>query len=91
MTVHRMTSREEKVQDLIKMDEGEKHSLCTTKRALLFLICSDFKVQKSGFIRDRTPSAAVSHISFVGLQTNRSNQVEGSARLRFDKLDSCSD
>lgn len=70
------------------MDEGEKHSLCTTKSPLLFLICSDFKVQKSVFIPGRTPSVALSHISFVGLQTNRQQRgVEGPARLRFDKLD----
>ncbi len=50
--------------------------------------CSDFKVQKSVFIPGRTPSVALSHISFVGLQTNRQQHgVEGRARLRFDKLD----
>lgn len=71
-----------------KMDEGEKRSLCTTKSPLLFLICSDFKVQKSVFIPGRTPSVALSHISFVALQTNRQQHgVEGPARLRFDKLD----
>lgn len=70
------------------MDEGEKRSLCTTKSPLLFLICSDFKVQKSVFIPGRTPSVALSHISFVGLQTNRHQHgVEVPARLRFDKLD----
>lgn len=70
------------------MDEGEKCSLCTTKSPLLFLIRSDFKVQKSVFIPGRTPSVALSHISFVGLQTNRQpHGVEGPARLRFDKLD----
>lgn len=70
------------------MDEGEKRSLCTTKSCLLFLICSDFKVQKSVFIPGRTPSVALSHISFVGLQTNRQqHRVEGPARLSFDKLD----
>lgn len=70
------------------MDEGEKHSLCTTKSPLLFLICFDIKVQKSVFIPGRTPSVALSHISFVGLQTNRQpHRVEGPVRLRFDKLD----
>lgn len=70
------------------MDDGKKRSLCTTKSPLLFLICSDFKVQKSVFIPGRTPSVALSHISFVGLQTNRQQSgVEGPARLRFDKLD----
>lgn len=70
------------------MDEGGECSLCTTKSPLLFLICSDFKVQKSVFIPGRTPSVALSHISFVGLQTNRQQHgVEGPARLRFDKLD----
>lgn len=70
------------------MDEGEKRFLCTTKSPLLFLICSDFKVQKSVFIPGSTPSVALSHISFVGLQTNRQqHRVEGPARLRFDKLD----
>lgn len=70
------------------MDEGGERSLCTTKNPLLFLICSDFKVQKSVFIPGRTPSVALSHISFVGLQTNRQQHgVEGPARLRFDKLD----
>lgn len=65
------TPSEEKVQERGKMDEGEKRCLCTTKGPLLFLICSDFKVQKSVFIPGRTPSVALSHISFVGLQTNR--------------------
>ena len=54
----------------------------------MFLICFDFKVQKSVFIPGRTPSVALSHISFVGLQTNRQQYgVEGLARPRFDKLD----
>lgn len=54
-----------------KMDEEEKVSLCSTKSVLLSLICSSFKVQKSAFTPGRTPSVALSHISFVGLQTNR--------------------
>ena len=73
-----------------KKDEGEKRSLCTTKRPLLFLICSDFKVQKSVFIPGRTPSVALSHISFVGApdkQTAARGLRGGPARLRFDKLD----
>lgn len=59
-----------------KMDEEEKVSLCSRESVLLFLICSGFKVQKSGFIPSRSPSAALSHISFVGLQTNR-QQCQG--------------
>ena len=90
VTVHRVTDwlQRKGAGERAKMDEGEKRSLCTTKSPLLFLICSDFKVQKSVFIPGRTPSVALSHISFVGLQTNRQQHgVEGPARLRFDKLD----